>query len=57
MGIGSILPFALIFVAIPLESFIHSARTVLGITAVAVLRTLVFTFTLHANSSHYFGLM
>ncbi len=57
MGMGFILPFALVFVAIPLESFIHSARTVLGIIAVGILRTLAFTFALLANSSHYFGLM
>ena len=30
MGMGFILPFALTFVAIPLESFIHALRTVLG---------------------------
>ena len=34
MILGFILPFALAFVAIPLESFIHSARTVCGVLAV-----------------------
>ncbi len=38
MLLGFILPFALAFVAIPLESFIHSARTVLGTLVVALLR-------------------
>ena len=38
MGMGFILPFALMFVAIPLESFIHSMRTVLGVVAVGFLR-------------------
>lgn len=38
MLLGFILPFALAFVAIPLESFIHSARTVLGTLLVALLR-------------------
>jgi len=38
MGMGFILPFALTFVAIPLETFIHSLRTVLGIFTVAALR-------------------
>src|SRR5690606_5904940 len=38
MGMGFILPFALTFVAIPLESFIHSLRTVLGVLAGAVLK-------------------
>lgn len=40
MTMGFILPFALAFVAIPLESFIHSLRTVLGIVLVGLLRTL-----------------
>jgi hypothetical protein len=31
MGLGFILPFALVFVAIPLETFVHSVRTVLGL--------------------------
>ena len=38
--LGFILPFALAFVAIPLEAFIHSLRTVLGLLALGVLRTL-----------------
>ena len=57
MGMGFILPFALVFVAIPLESFIHAARTVLGMAAVTVLRSLSFTFELFANSAHYLGQM
>jgi hypothetical protein len=40
MIMGFILPFALAFIAIPLESFIHSLRTVLGLFAIALLRTL-----------------
>ena len=40
MLLGFILPFALTFVAIPLESFIHAARTVLGVFAVGVLRAI-----------------
>ena len=39
MVMGFILPFALAFVAIPLESFIHALRTVLGIVFVGLLRT------------------
>jgi hypothetical protein len=57
MGMGFILPFALVFVAIPLESFIHAARTVLGMTGVSLLRLLSFTFELLGNSAHYFGQM
>ncbi len=40
MGLGFILPFALMFVAIPLESFVHSFRTVLGLAGVGILRML-----------------
>jgi len=40
MLLGFILPFALTFVAIPLESFVHSARTVLGVVTIGVLRAL-----------------
>ena len=40
MGMGFILPFALVFVAIPLETFVHSTRAVLGLVAVAFLRAL-----------------
>jgi hypothetical protein len=38
MGMGFTLPFALVFVAIPLETFVHSLRTVLGLLAIALLR-------------------
>jgi len=38
MVMGFILPFALAFIAIPLESFIHSLRIVLGIIGVGLLR-------------------
>ncbi|MDX8381002.1 MAG: hypothetical protein R8M14_02695 [Ghiorsea sp.] len=57
MGMGFILPFALVFVAIPLESFIQASRTVVGITAVAFLRALSFAFTMLANISGYAGRM
>jgi len=40
MLLGFILPFALAFVAIPLESFIHSLRTVLGLMLLGGLRFL-----------------
>lgn len=38
MGMGFILPFALTFVAIPLETFVQTLRHVLGMTAIMVLR-------------------
>lgn len=43
MVLGFILPFALAFVAIPLESFIHSSRAVLGALTVGLLRMLRVT--------------
>ena len=42
MIMGFVLPFALAFVAIPLESAVHSARTVLGAALVFLLRALGF---------------
>ena len=55
MGMGFILPFALVFVAIPLETFVHSLRTVLGILGTGLLRGLAFTLRLLGNFSHYIG--
>jgi hypothetical protein len=55
MGMGFILPFALTFVAIPLESFVESSRTVLGALGVALLRSLAMLLRLLGNIAHYFG--
>lgn len=55
MGMGFILPFALTFVAIPLESFVHSSRTVFGIVAVATLRTLATLLRIVGTIFHYLG--
>src|SRR5205814_8091319 len=41
MLLGFILPFALAFIAIPLESLIHAARTVGGVLLMALVRALV----------------
>ena len=46
MVLGFILPFALAFVAIPLESLIHSARTVGGVLVAALVRALAFALRL-----------
>lgn len=43
MALGFILPFVLMFVAIPFETFVQSLRTVLGIVAVGLLRTLAWS--------------
>jgi hypothetical protein len=55
MGMGFILPFALTFVAIPLETFIHSLRTVLGVVAIAALRALALSFRVLSNGFRHFG--
>ncbi len=55
MVMGFILPFALAFVAIPLESFISSARTVLGICGAWGLRVTAFFLRLTGNIALYFG--
>ncbi len=49
MVMGFILPFALAFVAIPLESFIHSSRTVLGVALAWLLRVFAFGLRLLGN--------
>ena len=55
MGMGFILPFALTFVAIPLETFIHASRTVLGILAVAALHGMAGLLRLMGNASKHLG--
>lgn len=55
MGMGFILPFALVFVAIPLESFFHSSRTVLGLLGVGLLRALTWLLRLLGNLAWYLG--
>jgi hypothetical protein len=55
MVMGFVLPFALTFVAIPLESFVHSSRTVLGVGGTAILRWLSFFLRLLGNISRYLG--
>ena len=49
MILGFILPFALAFVAVPLESFIHSTRTVGGALLVNLVRTLAFVLRVLSN--------
>jgi hypothetical protein len=50
-----IFPFALAFVAIPLESFVSSSRTVLGIIVVGALRLISFVLRLIGNIGYYTG--
>jgi hypothetical protein len=55
MVMGFILPFALTFVAIPLESFVHSSRTVFGALLALLLRWVAFGLKLLGNVAHYIG--
>ncbi len=55
MTMGFILPFALAFVAIPLESFIHSSRTVIGVALVGVLHGVAFILRLTGNLANSMG--
>jgi hypothetical protein len=55
MVIGFILPLALAFTAIPLESFIKSSRAVLGVAGAAMLRGLAFLLRLLGNTCRYLG--
>jgi hypothetical protein len=55
MVMGFILPFALAFVAIPLESFVHASRTVMGGLFAALLNGLAFAFRLLGNVARYSG--
>ena len=55
MGMGFILPFALVFVAIPLETFVHSLRAVLGLSGAGLLRFTAVTLRLTGNLFRYTG--
>lgn len=55
MVMGFILPFALTFVAIPLESFISSSRTVMGFVLVGLLRGTAFLLRLMGNIASSLG--
>jgi hypothetical protein len=55
MGMGFILPFALVFVAIPLETFVHSLRTVLGLAGIAVLRAFSLVLRVLSNGFRHLG--
>ena len=55
MVLGFILPFALAFVAIPLEMFVSSSRTVLGGLTAWLLRMFAFLLRLLGNVGFYAG--
>ena len=55
MILGFVLPFALTFVAIPLESFVFSSRTVIGLSLGFLLRTIAFLLRLLGNILNHLG--
>jgi hypothetical protein len=55
MGMGFVLPFALVFVAIPLETFVHSLRTVVGLTGIAILHALALILRVLGTVSRHAG--
>jgi hypothetical protein len=57
MGMGFVLPFALVFVAIPLETFIHSLRTVLGLAGIAILRAFALLLRVLSNGFRHLGML
>ena len=57
MVLSFILPFALAFVAIPLEAFIHSLRTVLGLLALGLLRTVRLAVRVSGGLAHHLSQM
>jgi hypothetical protein len=65
MILGFILPFALAFIAVPLESFIHTSRTVFGALLVMLIQALGFLLRILSNVArqasrvllHFFDLL
>jgi hypothetical protein len=55
MGMGFVLPFALVFVAIPLETFIHSLRTVVGLVGIGLMRLLALLLRVLGNTFRHLG--
>jgi hypothetical protein len=55
MGMGFILPFALTFVAIPLETFVHSLRTIVGLVAIGTLRFISLILRLLGGGFRHMG--
>ena len=57
MGMGFVLPFALVFVAIPLETFVHSLRTVVGLAGIALLRVFALVLRVLGNGFRHLGML
>jgi len=57
MGMGFILPFALTFVAIPLETFVHSLRTIIGLVAMGILQVTSLLLRLLGSGLRYLSVV
>ncbi len=57
MGMGFILPFALTFVAIPLETFVHSLRTIVGLIAMGLLQVTSLGLRLLGSGFRYLSVL
>ena len=57
MVLSFILPFALAFVAIPLEAFIHSLRTVLGLVSLGLLRAVRLVLRIAGGLAYHLSKM
>jgi hypothetical protein len=55
MGMGFVLPFALTFVAIPLETFVHAFRNVAGAAVAVLLRFVTLVLRMIANGVRQIG--
>jgi len=55
MGLGFVLPFALVFVAIPLETFVASLRSVVGAMTVSLIRGAAFALRVIGNGFYHLG--
>jgi hypothetical protein len=57
MGMGFILPFALTFVDIPHETYVHSHRTVVGLIAIGLLRFLSLSLRVLGSGFRHLGVI
>ncbi len=57
MVMGFVFPFVLAFTAIPLESFVHSLRTILGIIVVGLLQMIAAILRITGNIFYQLGMM
>jgi len=46
-----------VFVAIPLETFVHSLRTVVGLTGIAILRAIALLLRVLGNGTRHLGVL